>query len=316
MDPKAKYTLVGAVVAVLLVLIVAAILWLSEAGGLRHAKYYTIYFRQHTLSGLQVDSAVTMRGIKVGSVASLEISRRNIERVRVVITLDPDTPIKTNTVAIINRNLLTGFASLDLARGTQDAPPLVEAPPGQDYPIIPEAKNELEQLTDTLPDLLDKVGQIASRFHSLLSDENVTAISETLKNVEQLTASLADNKEKLDSVIRTIETSAEEFAKISKTLDTFANNNDRRLARVSDEFVASLQELRTTIADFHHGSSDLISSLSGTAQLLSQQIGVIAQNVSQTAESISRTFEAYEQPRTLFSGPPRGALGPGEEERK
>ena len=312
MESKAKYAYVGAIIIAITVMIIVFVLWLAEVGSLRHSRYYTIYFRNHALYGLQVDSYVTMKGIKVGSVKSLEISPKNIEQVRVVLVLNEDAPVIVDTVAVINRNLLTGFASLDLARGKQESPELTAVQAGEKYPIIPEAKTELEQITDSLPALADKIGQVTGRIDALLSTENIESFTKTLQNVETFTTTLASNKDKFDSMFKTLDQAANEFGKISKTLDEFAVANDRRLAELSTEFVSSMRELRETIVQFRSQSSEMMTSLAGASQVLSQQMTAMAQNINETAQSASTAFQAFEQPRTLITGPAKGALGPGE----
>ncbi len=312
MESKAKYTLVGSLILLLCVLIVFAVLWLSEAGGMRDAKYFSIYFEKHSIYGLQVDSYVTMRGVRLGSVRSIGISPKNIEQVRVVLVLSDAAPVKTDTVAVINRNLLTGYASIDLPRGTQNAKALTEVPPGEEFPVITEASSDLEQITNSVPELVEKIGSLTTRVEALISEENIKSVGGMLKNFNEVSEVLAKNKGELDGAMKKIGAATEEFAKVTKALNEFTSENNGRLAQLSDEFMASMKELRATVSTFKEESSVLMSSLTGTAQVLGQQIALLAQNLGEAAQKTSSTLEAYQQPRKILAGPSKNALGPGE----
>lgn len=312
MEPQAKYTLVGASVVVLTTLMVIAMLWLSEVGGLNGAKHFSIYFRRHALYGLQVDSGVTMRGIKVGTVSSLEISDRNIEEIHVVVMLDADAPVKTDTVAVVNRNLLTGFASLDLVRGTQRAELLEDVPDGEEHPVIPEANSELDQIAESVPQMLEQASQVATRVSSALSEENIRSLTKTLQNIEKFTDVLASSNADFEGTMKEIQAAAGDFRKVSRSLSQFTEENNGRLVQVSDEILATLNEVQALMKTFRDQSETLMTSLSATSQVLSQQASVASQSLGVAAQSAATTFEGFQQPRSLITGPHKSALGPGE----
>lgn len=312
MESQARYTAVGVAVVLLTLLIVAAVLWLSEVGTLRNAKYYSIYFREHNLHGLQVDGYVTMRGIKVGSVVSLDISPKNIEQVRVVIMLNKDVPVKTNTGAIINRNLVTGLASIELAKGTQDAEDLWQIAAGESYPIIPEIQSQLDQLADSVPELLQKVSAMTERVHAMLSEENVQSVSASIKNVEDVTAAFAANKEEISKALKSIDKAAAEFSKATKALNDLASSSKGRVDAIGDGVSASLAEMQAALASFKTSSGELLNNLSTVSLSMSQQLSALVQSLSAAAKTSSSAFEAFEQPKKIIAGPRAADLGPGE----
>ncbi len=312
MESKAKYTFVGIAVILLTGLVVVAVLWLSEAGGLRNAKYYSVYFKKHALNGLQPDSYVTMRGIKVGSVSSLEISSRNIEEIHVVLTLDEDTPVKTDTVAILNRNLLTGFASLDLARGTQNAPSLTAVPEGESYPVIPEGNTELETIADSFPALLEKVSQLTTRVDALLSEDNINAFSSVMTNLKEVTGSLASNKLQIEAAIKNVESAAAQLGKFGRSLNQVTGEDGGKMKEMMDEILASVKEVHLAISEIKQQSGGAMKSLTGATVVLSQQMNQLTQSLSDAAQATATTMEGFQQPRKILSGPSKESLGPGE----
>ena len=312
MESKAKYTLVGAAVICLVLLIVGAVLWLSEAGALRHAKYFSIYFKKHALYGLQPDSYVTMRGIKVGSVTSLEISPRNIEEVQVILMLDRDAPVKTDTVAVLNRNLLTGFASIDLARGTQNAPALSAVRENEQYPVIPEGNTDLETMADSVPAMLEKVSQMTARIDALLSEDNINAFSETMKNVKEISGTLASNKIQIEAAIKNVESAAAQLGKFGKSLNEITGENGTKIHEIMDEILASVKDVHSAVSQIKKESGGAMQSLSSAAVVLSQQMNLLTQSLSEAAQTTATTMEGFQQPRKILSGPSKESLGPGE----
>jgi hypothetical protein len=114
MEPEAKYTLVGGSVLALLALLIAAVAWLASASRGTDVQRYTIYFQRQSLEGLQVRSDVRMKGIRVGAVTGFSFAPQRPGTVEVVIGIDPATPVKESTRAIVDRNLITGLATIRL----------------------------------------------------------------------------------------------------------------------------------------------------------------------------------------------------------
>ncbi len=312
MESEAKYALVGTLMLVLVGCIAVAILWLSEAGGLHNKRFFTIYFQEHTLYGLQKDSYVTMRGIKVGSVTDLEISPRNIEQIRVTLMVDEDAPVKTDSVALINRNLLTGFASIDLAKGTKDAAMLTTIPPGEEFPIIPEGRSELEAVADSIPQVVERFGEIAGKLQALMSDQNVAAVSKILADVAVVTDTVARNNKSIEIGIKRLEVLADELSKISTSVRGLTESSDAQIRRIATEFEGTLGAIRESIKQLDTKGGELIQTMSSSMQVISQGIGDAVQNIGEAASALSAAVAGFEQPRKILTGPHKEQLGPGE----
>ncbi len=196
MESEAKYTFVGAVVVLVFVALIAAILWMSTDLGKKEMQKYIVYFKENSLSGLEKDGIVTMKGVKVGTIAELSIFPEDIEKVKVVLEVEEGTPVRQNTEAAINRNFLTGIASIDLIHGTQKSPPLELTPPGEDAPVLKESISELQAVTNSLSETLQAIRDGANAVKlqsSRLGDdfhEMSKAISHTAEKLENPSALL------------------------------------------------------------------------------------------------------------------------------
>src|SRR5688572_5100373 len=111
MDTRASYVLVGAFVLGLVAAALSFGFWLgcAEGGALRHQ--YAVHFTGN-VTGLQPGAPVRYRGIVKGEVKSIAFRRDekgavDPDTVRVVISVDADTPIMTDTVASLEVQGLT-----------------------------------------------------------------------------------------------------------------------------------------------------------------------------------------------------------------
>jgi phospholipid/cholesterol/gamma-HCH transport system substrate-binding protein len=279
MESHAKYTLVGTVVLVLLGLTLFGGLWLSRAGESRDYALYAVYFRHHSLAGLQEDSAVTMRGIKVGTVKSLAIASPDIERVKVILKIDAGTPVKIDTEAVVQRNLLTGLAYIDLVRTTSDAPFLVKRET-EEYPRIPEGRSQFDAITSDIPKMVEEFNELVARARGFLTPENQQAAAEILDNVRTVSAKLARSDNDFTVISRNL-------AKLSLDLDILARNIDTR-------------------------TEELSSSLTRTSSTFALEAENAGRDLGRAAQGLAATLEKYQDPASLLAGPAPAALGPGE----
>ena len=127
METRAGYIAVGTFVLVVAAAAFGFVLWLTATDGGKSPVRYAVYFTG-SVTGLQDGGTVRYRGVPVGTVTDIRIDRNNIEHIRVSLALDPDTPVKTDTIATLALQGVTGLAYVELTGGTQDSPRLQPAP--------------------------------------------------------------------------------------------------------------------------------------------------------------------------------------------
>ena len=225
MEPEAKYTLVGAVVLLLVVLIVVAAVWLKSTGGERDIDTYKIYFARQSLEGLQIRSDVKMLGIKVGSVTAFKISSRRPGSVEVIIRVAGSTPVRQSTQAMVERNLLTGIASIRLVNPTEDSPLLAAVQPDESLPLIAEGESDYSRFAETFNQVAQRADEAMQRINAVLSDENQVAFKELLVNLRDLSARAETSLATLDGTLA----SAGRAADGVKTMSAGITGETRRL---------------------------------------------------------------------------------------
>ena len=118
MEPKVNYSLVGLVIAWLGAATVTGVVWLSRTDyrGV-YDRYYT--FMDESVSGLSRDSYVKYQGVEVGRVKEIALDPNNPEQVRLGLDLVRGTPVKEDTVAVLETQGLTGITIVNLRGGSR-----------------------------------------------------------------------------------------------------------------------------------------------------------------------------------------------------
>lgn len=315
MEPKANYLFVGIMVSVLTVAALAFVLWVSEFGARRSVDYYTIYFSQHSLSGLQVDSDVTMKGIKVGVVTDFILLPTNVEQVKVTIRVDEDTPIKEDTIALIKRNLLTGLATINLAGTSQNSLRLTYVRGDESYPVIKEGEPELAQITNSLPVLFEDFGKVLQGTRNLLSNENIESVSATIKHVEAVSANLHNRTEEFRDLTKKVELLVTDVHTLSTSLKDTSDVTKNEIGQISEEFKTTLKQFAQTASQIEKKSGEIgnVFSLGFTRLVL--DVSNVTEEISHAAQSFSNTMEQFDNPRSILVGPNEKTLGPGEKQK-
>jgi phospholipid/cholesterol/gamma-HCH transport system substrate-binding protein len=119
----------------------------------------------------------------------IDIDPRDAGRVRVVADIEEETPIEAGTVAVLSLQGVTGLLTINLqprSSGTAQQPPIESLK----FPVIPSEQSQFDVLVSSLPDVTARAGEALDRVNSLLSDENLAAITATLGHAQRASADL------------------------------------------------------------------------------------------------------------------------------
>lgn len=151
--------------------------WLTTTG--RHDDVlYRIHFPDSVI-GLAVGDAVKFRGVDVGTVESMIIDPDNARLVLVEVKLRKETPVKTDTRAVLTLKGITGVVFIDLNGGDPAAQPLLAVTPLGKVPEIPSEKSSLQAMLDELPTLVRKFSSIEDQTKKVI--KNVDALTNKVK---------------------------------------------------------------------------------------------------------------------------------------
>lgn len=316
METRANYVAVGAFVLAVLIGIVVVVLWLARVEFNREFTYYDIYFTG-SVTGLAQGSEVRYSGIRVGRVTEIRIDPQNLQLVRVTVELDQTAPIKSDAVASLEFQGLTGTSNIEISGGSQKAPPL-EVRPGQRYPVIASQESGLQRVFTSAPEVLARVLEVAERLNAILDEHNRTAIAETLDNIRQLTAVAAARSGDVDSVIADAAGAMRELRAILTEADRTVvelrqlvgehgaareallaiEDASRKLDKLETDLDALVQEDRPALRDFSQRGLNELSQLIVDARTL-------VSGLTRLSEEIER-----DPARFLFGGDRREGYQP------
>jgi phospholipid/cholesterol/gamma-HCH transport system substrate-binding protein len=175
---------VGLFVTVSFFMLAAAILWLAGSRFLQPVAHYQIIFDK-SVSGLLPGAAVEYQGVTVGKVQELHLTHDTPPRAAVLIALQPETPVRQDTTALLVGSLVTGIRIIELEGGSPNVPPL------QSGGTIPVKGGEFEEFRDRASEIAERLLHVLNQIaQDLLSPENSAAIASFLRNAAHLSESL------------------------------------------------------------------------------------------------------------------------------
>lgn len=347
MESEARYTWVGAAVLLLLAALVAAVVWLRNVGDEANFNRYAIHFSQQALDGLEVGADVTLRGIRVGRVEDYALPGEGKSSVRVQVRIDRRASMRTNTVAVVTRNLVTGIAAITLFTGSPPGEALVKVPEGETLPVIGEGRSDLDEIAGRV----SKVGEAATialgNLNQLLAPENRATLMTTVREFGDLANGINQRLAALEGSLTRMGSAATEIGKAataaSVALDniggaaTSVGSAATSLAQSGDSVAAtatqSAKRLDATLGAADAAIADAQRAFARIAQAsdaLQQQVATTAGRLELTAASLDdqmaatitelrlsvaaggRVMDRLREPRAALLGPGPAQLGPGE----
>ncbi len=312
MEPEAKYTLVGIVVLMLVALLTVAFIWLKEAGGKPGDLAYSIYFVNQSLDGLQINSGVKMKGIKVGVVSSFRISSIHPGAVHVSIRVDPSAPVRENTEAAVERNILTGLASITLVNPDEKSPLLTAVPPGEEHPVIAEGESEYQRFSKSLAQMAIRADDTMQRINSTLSDENRKAFVDILGNFNRITARMEHSMSNLDHTVTSTGKAVEDFRVLSANLSKDAGRLAQRYDALGQEATIGVREFSAATRRIEQSLAGLSFSLEALIDDGNLELKATAREVRNAADALADAARKFNEPNKIIFGPGERSLGPGE----
>jgi len=320
MEPKVNYVIVGSFVVVLGAVLLGVVLWLSK-GEYRgsYDRYYT--YTRESVSGLSVDATVKYHGVNVGRVKEIALNPEDPEQVRLALDITRGTPVKQDTVAVLETQGLTGLRTVNLTGGSRESPPLVPKP-GESYAVIKSGPSFFVRVESALsrmladegfPRLLVNLSALTEDARVVVDEENRRALKQILADLANVSGILAAHRAELGATIMSANEALEKVAVLSKKMD-------QQFPEFVGEATKSMRSFQNMTQEIARTSASLESTLNGnranlerfTGQTLGEAGFLIAELRQLTATLQRLTGEVEREPSALIFGRPRSARGPGE----
>ena len=238
MEPRAHHVLIGLFTVLMVAAALGFALWLSKASSEREFSDYDVIFTE-AVSGLSQGSAVQYSGIKVGDVISLSLDADDPRKVHAHIRVNASTPIKQDTRARLSITGITGAALIQLHGGSPESPRLLSQD-GKRAEIIAD-RSPLSRLMANGEDLLISITRLLGRANQVLSRENVKRISNTLDNLEQTSAAVAEQRDELRQALQQISRASREASELMRSANQLVNTEGRAAFANANRLLASLE---------------------------------------------------------------------------
>lgn len=320
MEPKVNYILVGSFVAILGAVVLIGLLWLGKADYRGIYERYEAYFRE-SVAGLSVDSTVKYRGVEVGRVESISLNPDNPEEVKLVLDIIGGTPVKTDTIAVLMTQGLTGLATINLTGGSRDAPRL-EALEGQEYPVIKTGPSLFFRLDEAISRLLSEKGLskllvdldlAAKGAAGALDEENRATLKRTIKDLSDVVHSVAAHRAQIEAGLNGAARSADNLVKVTGALNEQVpamlariNKSAAALSSMTEDLAQTSKAVRSVVNDSRPELEQFSRQTLPEAALLVTELRELAATMTRVARDLER------EPDSLVFGRKPMPRGPGE----
>jgi phospholipid/cholesterol/gamma-HCH transport system substrate-binding protein len=324
MESKLNYTLVGLFVVILLAGLVMAVLWLSGQNSNQQYQFYRVYMAE-SVSGLSADSSVKYLGVDVGTVSHIGLNADNSQQVELLLQIDQNVPIKTDTVATLKFFGITGLAFIELT-GTNNDSSLLPID-SDSIPIIASSPSTIVRVDEALSTIASKTTTVLDRLDQLMNDDNLQNLSilldesivlvKDLRNVQQQFAEFLeqgiDASASLEQALNKVGTASESVNNMADDLAKNGEVMEQKLTATMQQITVasqSVDSLATSIKQEYAGigvkvGDDVEQSLRAFRQLLNQ-LDMLVGDMQRTIKTIE------DSPSDLLFKSSQPKLGPGE----
>ena len=159
------------------------------------------------------------------------------------------TPIKTDTVATLGLQGLTGVAYIELTGGTRESAPL--EPVGKEkVAVIKSRASGIEQVLTKAPELLERAVAITERLALILDDRNLKSISDTLTNMSSLTGTLAGRTGEINQVLADSQKTFAALRAAAENIAALTGGLNEKIVPIADSAADVMVDVRKAIDGF------------------------------------------------------------------
>lgn len=252
---------------------------LQEAGD----SYY-IDFRDTSVNGLLLGSAVRYQGVEIGKVTKIEVNLKATNSVFVHIKIQKGFPIKTDTAAVLSYAGITGLKFIDLQGGS----------PGSEL-IKPHGLIHMGRgLEARAGDIVTNIDTAVNSFNSLLSPGNLERINRVLEKAEKssdmISSVLQEKRAKLESAFDNVEKATNEFASVTENLRKISDNVSDMSQKIVSRSEAAVDHIAQRFSDAEMGRS--IRDFQAFTETASESLKKIEKSLLAQQDELSRALRS------------------------
>ena len=241
-----------------------------------------------TVSGLEAGAPVKYLGVRIGSVTGIEIDRDDITRVLVTLRLKKDTPVKTDSIVVLNTMGITGLRFIELTGGTNESDLLK---PGS---LIESGASLLNRLTGKADIISEKVELLVNNLIAMTGarqredfDAIVAHLRETMEGASKL---VRDNQGTVDKAAKDLAAAADNLRQVSERLGSTLDTLDLRMNDAGDGLELVLLEVQNLLEEQGRNMSTLLDNANATVSEVRTLAG--SPNLKRVPKKVEETVAA------------------------
>jgi phospholipid/cholesterol/gamma-HCH transport system substrate-binding protein len=215
---KKNYLIAGFFISILLLVSMVTVFMLNKENPLFSRKFY-LKIEVSSAQNLKPGAAIQLKGIKVGSVASIDFKNLDTLVITLGILSDYQEWIKKDSYVSFKTQGVLGDKFLEILGGTESTPHTLTG----DFLQVKDA-SQIDHIITKSEDLVVMAGNILAKFDKMLSSVEENRLEKILKNLEALTSNTnklmsSINDKNLNVTIANFKQSSESMSKITKQIE-------------------------------------------------------------------------------------------------
>jgi len=302
METRANYLIIGVFVLGMLGLILGFIYWMgNDASGPSGKNYYVVF--EGSVQGLTEASPVLFNGMRFGAVRTVDLFPGDSSKVRVLITVRNDTPVRIDSKARIAQQGLAGFIALEITPGSPKAE-LPQAKADEQFPVI-YADTGAGGLLAGVTDAAGQANALMVRLNTMVANNEV-ALSHTIKSIDAFAGALAERRDDAAATLKEVHALTVKLNEIAAKLDTAV---DRVAGSSGDSVVSQVQQAAISfrqLADkLDKSVGDKSADITAQAERSLREFELLMKETRHLTESLDRIAQKVERNPSgfLLGGP-------------
>jgi len=317
-NAKTNYTLVGLFVITSIIMIFVFVIWLVRPTDEKELSQFKIYFTE-SVSGLNIDSPVKYRGVTIGKVVKMRINKDNVEEIEVQISVDRDAPIKTDTVAKLKSQGITGLNYIDLSKGSKSTPLLCED--GKEVKVIKSVPSFLVKVEESFGSVSLNLSKTLHETSVLLREENQESITSILNHMsstmEKLDRALDEKSiEQFHALLRSANSTVRQLDQTVPKVDGLIKKSiafEERVGNALTSISKSYLTIASSLAVFEERNRNGDYSMKESTAEPMKQFGITMREMQRTLDEINALLARYsDSPSNMLLQSEEPDVGPGE----
>jgi len=253
---------------------------------------YVAYFQGESLSGLEQGAVVKYSGVPIGKVEKITYLPHDLSKVRVIMKLQADFPLKVDMVATTGAMGITGLKYVEITGGTNESE-LVK--PGSE---IPTKQSMISTITGKAEVIVGKVELLLNHLNQITSPDSLASIKTILDNVAIITEDVkyfvSEFRPKIDSITYTSNSIINKIDRIAMDVKEFTGSFKNA---VKGEQIASTF---SSIDSTAQALKDLSENLSLMVRQSREDFTVGLQNIREATENANQLTKVLSENPSLL----------------